>query len=527
MVWVRLVVMAVAATVFAWRLLRVAQREHYVPASVATTLRRWVRVSLLNRAIPVVGVLLVGVAVGVGRRRLSGVGDPGWAALVGVLLMAAWPVGLRGMRGSPPLRWTARVVRLAVLVDLITAAVAVGAWALFEVLFDAGMRGEVAVAFGVVTLPVWVDVALAAAKPIESRLLLKFVRPAEKKLRQLAPDVVAITGSFGKTSVKEHVRDLVGRSRQVTASPASFNNQAGLARTVNDHLEPGTQVLVCEMGTYGRGEIAEMCAWVKPRVAAITRIGPVHLERMGTLEAIRAAKAEIFDGAEVAVVNVDDPMLAELVEPLGAGRRVIRTATASESGADVVVCPDPEGVTVIVSGETVAEGVEVPDGVHPSNVAVALGIAVALGVAVDRRMLDAIGSLLPPSHRLEGAANEAGVVVLDDTFNSNPTGAAAAVAALARSGSGTGRKVVVTPGMVELGTVQDAENRSLGEIVAAAGAELVVVGRVNRAALLAGYDAARPPVVVADRAEAVAWVREQLGPGDAVLYENDLPDHYP
>ena len=527
MIWIRFLVMLAAATALGWRLLRVAQREHYVAGSIATTLGRWCRVAPLNLAAPVAAALAIGIALGVGNRRLSGVGEPGWAAVLSCALLAAWPFGLRGLRGSPRLRWTARVVRVAVLSTLIAAAVGAAVWAVGEWLLDTGIRGEVAVALVIVTLPAWIELALWVAKPLEARLLLKYVRPADKKLRSLAPEVVAITGSFGKTSVKEHVRDLVGRTRQTTASPASFNNQAGLARTVNDHLEAGTEVLVCEMGTYGRGEIAEMCRWVRPRVAAITRIGPVHLERMKSLKAIRDAKAEIFEGAEVAVLNVDDPLLAALVEVLSGTGRVIRTATASDSGADVVVCPDAEGSTIIVSGVTVAEGVAVPEGVHPSNVAVALGIALALGVPVDQRMTAAIGTLMPPSHRLDAAANGAGVVVLDDTFNSNPTGAAAAVAALMRSGDASGRKVVVTPGMVELGSVQAEENRRLGALVAEAGAELVVVGRVNRKALVAGYDSAGSPVVVGDRAEAVAWVREHLGAGDAVLYENDLPDHYP
>jgi UDP-N-acetylmuramoyl-tripeptide--D-alanyl-D-alanine ligase len=354
---------------------------------------------------------------------------------------------------------------------------------------------------------------------------LTYVRPAEKKLRQFGPDVVAITGSFGKTSVKEHVRDLVGRRKQVTASPASFNNQAGLARTVNDHLTPGTEVLVCEMGTYGPGEIAEMCRWVQPRVAAICRIGPVHLERMKTLENILDAKAEILDGAEVAVLNVDDPLLAGLAaERRAAGQRVIRTSTSPGSSADVVVHPDPAGSTVIVAGAVVAEGVDVPLGVHASNVAVALGCGVALGVD-PAQMVAGIPSLMTPTHRLDPATNDAGLVVLDDTFNSNPSGARAALDVL--SASGSGRRVVVTPGMVELGDLQAAENELFARSVAEAGAELVVVGRVNRQALEAGYDSGRPPVLVKDRAEAVAWVRSELGPGDAVLYENDLPDHYP
>jgi UDP-N-acetylmuramoyl-tripeptide--D-alanyl-D-alanine ligase len=511
MVWLRVALQLVAAAVLGWRLLRVAQREHYVPGSVLATLHRWFAVDRLRNN----GVLAVSLLFAL---RCSW-GDAPWLGVASSAVVAAAPLGLRGMRGTPPLRWTGRVVRLALLTAAIGGVVVAIGWAF-------GIGIETAMALAIFALPLWTELGLVAAKPIEARLLLGYVRPAEKKLRQLAPDVVAITGSFGKTSVKEHVRDLVGRRKQVTASPASFNNQAGLARTVNDHLTPGTEVLVCEMGTYGPGEIAEMCRWVQPRIAAICRIGPVHLERMKTLENILDAKAEILDGAEVAVLNVDDPLLAGLAaERIALGQRVIRTSTSRvDGGADVIVRPDPEGWTVVVLGDVVAEGLAVPLGVHASNVAVALGCGVALGVD-PAQMAAGIPSLLTPTHRLDPATNDAGLVVLDDTFNSNPSGARAALDVL--SASGSGRRVVVTPGMVELGDLQAAENELFARSIAEAGAELVVVGRVNRQALEAGYDSGRPPVLVKDRAEAVAWVRSELGPGDAVLYENDLPDHYP
>ncbi len=512
MLWVCIAVQLVAATLAWWRALRVAQREHYVPGSVTRSVARWY-VQPASALLLLLAAALAGAAVD---------GPRPWFALASAVVVAPLPLGLRGVRGTPTLAWTPRVIRVAVLTDLLGVLV-VGGLAL------GGIRVEAALAGALIVLAAVTDVALWIAKPIEQRLLVRrFVVPAERKLRQLAPDVAAVTGSFGKTSVKEHLRDLLGRTRQVTASPASFNNQAGLARTVNDHLTPGTEVLICEMGTYGPGEIAAMCRWVRPRVSAICRIGPVHLERMKTLEGIRDAKAEILEGAEVAVLNVDDPLLAELADRVESRQQVIRTSTDRSTRADVVVEPGDAGAraTVAVRGEVVAEGVAIPSGVHASNVAVALGMALGLGADV-ARLVDGIGSLLPPSHRLEGAANDAGVVVLDDTFNSNPTGAAAALAALMSSGEPGGRKVVVTPGMVELGTQQVEENRRFAAAVAAAGAELVVVGRVNRGALVAGYDAARPPVVVRDRAEAVAWVRSQLSAGDAVLYENDLPDHYP
>ncbi|MGH9149428.1 MAG: glutamate ligase domain-containing protein, partial [Acidimicrobiales bacterium] len=118
--------------------------------------------------------------------------------------------------------------------------------------------------------------------------------------------------------------------------------------------------------------------------------------------------------------------------------------------------------------------------------------------------------------------------VIDDTYNANPAGAAAALAALQAHRSPAGRAVVVTPGMVELGPRQGEENAAFGAAAAAAATDLVVVGRTNRAALVEGASGGQAEVrVVERRADAVAWVRANLGPGDVVLYENDLPDHFP
>jgi UDP-N-acetylmuramoyl-tripeptide--D-alanyl-D-alanine ligase len=127
-------------------------------------------------------------------------------------------------------------------------------------------------------------------------------------------------------------------------------------------------------------------------------------------------------------------------------------------------------------------------------------------------------------NRLASGEAPSGVWVIDDTFNSNPSGARVALAELAARGAG-GRRVVVTPGMVELGPLQFAANKAFAEEIARVATDLVIVGHTNRRALRAG-SAPHRPICVRTRDEAVTWVRATLGPGDAVLYENDLPDHY-
>jgi UDP-N-acetylmuramoyl-tripeptide--D-alanyl-D-alanine ligase len=357
-------------------------------------------------------------------------------------------------------------------------------------------------------MPLIIDTALWILAPYEKRAGDRWVEKAAAKLKAVRADVVAITGSYGKTTTKNYVAHLLAGGMRVVSSPASFNNRMGLARAINENLAPGAEVFIAEMGTYGPGEIAEMCAWIPPRVAAIVAIGPVHLERFRTLQNIVRAKAEILDRAEVGVICVDHELLADLARERSAGMRIIEVST---------------GDGIVVDGKRI---MEVPEGVFAANLAVALGVCEAMGLD-PADLVTRTADLASVEHRQSVTIAGAGFAIVDDTFNSNPAGARSALRALAHAASG-GMTAVITPGMVELGPVQDEENRRFAEEAADQVDHFVIVGRTNRRALSEGSAKGKASVTVVDsREEAVDWARVHLGPGDAVLYENDLPDHYP
>ncbi|MBI1843486.1 MAG: hypothetical protein HYR89_02575 [Actinobacteria bacterium] len=488
-----------AGMLAALRWLRVAQREHYLSGSVSRFALRWWR-------LPVNGVLALGALAStsaMAAHPLFGLGA--------ALAIAAGPRGL-GLRGrSSPLTWTRRLKAVAattlVLCLMVTA-------------LGAGLGSLVwAGAFTAIGMPVVIDAALALNAPIERRLAQRFIDQASRTLEAVHPVIVAITGSYGKTTIKSYVAHLLATSRRVVASPASFNNAAGLSRTVNEQLTPGTEVLVAEMGTYGKGEIRDLCSWVRPDIAVICAIGPVHLERMGSLDAIVEAKAEILEHAPIVVLNVDAFGLAAVADRCASlGKTVVRYCTTDQ--------------TVVIDGESIRTGDL--GNAHPANVACALAVAKALGSS-PQSLVERIGSLPVVAHRRAVTVAESGVTVIDDTFNANPAGAAAALSLLVTCGAVEGSKVVVTPGMVELGKLAYEENTRFARAAAARISHLVVVGQTNRRALVAGASTASgesgrsgPTVVtVATRDEAVAWVRANLTAGDAVLWENDLPDHFP
>jgi UDP-N-acetylmuramoyl-tripeptide--D-alanyl-D-alanine ligase len=378
----------------------------------------------------------------------------------------------------------------------------------------------------VTLVPVVVDLACWVTVPVERKLASRFVAAATRRLQAVRPLVVGITGSYGKTSTKNYVTHLSSGQVRIVASPASFNNRAGLARAVNEHLIDGTEIFVAEMGTYGRGEIAELCRWCPPTIAVITAIGPVHLERFGSVDEIVAAKSEIAERATTVVLNTDDERLARLGDELTRRAdppRVIRCSGVDRS-ADVCVIADSRACELLLGGRSIATGIEIPDGAQPTNVACAVGVATELGVSPGD-LVKRLGELPTVPHRLAVATAPSGVIVIDDTFNSNPAGARAALGVLAGA-SREGRRVVVTPGMVELGRSQAEENRLFARAASEVATDLVVVGRTNRSAL-AGEARQCRPITVRTREDAVRWVRENLSSGDAVLYENDLPDHYP
>jgi UDP-N-acetylmuramoyl-tripeptide--D-alanyl-D-alanine ligase len=489
------------------RWLRVAQREHYLAGSCSRFALRWWGRTPLNQLLALVA--LAGVVL-CAHWPLAALGT----ALV--VIVGPWGLSLRGRTSA--LVWTRRLRVLAAVWIVLQAGIATASAVL-------GVSVVVA-ACGTFLVPVIVDLALLVTTPVERHLASRYVAAATTRLGRIAPIVVALTGSYGKTSTKSHVAHLVGGSRRVVATPASFNNRAGLARSINEHLTPGTEVFVAEMGTYGPGEIAELCRWCPPSIAVITAIGPVHLERFGTEERIVQAKAEIAATASAVVLNVDDPRLRDVADSLSqesSTRRIVRVA--SERDADVRLVRVADGVTVSVAGQVVAEGVAVPSSVQLTNVGCAFAVALELGIPVST-LIERLEGLRAVDHRLSNATSPNGVVVIDDTFNSNPAGANSALRLLADSGT-TGRRVVVTPGMVELGRRQRGENTRFAEATSAVATDLVVVGRTNRRALREGASPSVNELDVSTREEAVAWVRSNLSSGDAVLYENDLPDHYP
>lgn len=323
--------------------------------------------------------------------------------------------------------------------------------------------------------------------------------------RALGARVVGITGSVGKTSVKDIARALLpGR---VHANRENLNTEIGLPLTVLE-APPGTETLVLEMAMRGRGQIAELAAIAEPDVAVITNVGPVHVELLGSVEEIAAAKAEVL-GALPEEGTAVVPAEAGHLEPhLEGVRRLLRFGPGGDVEAtEVAVAEGVTGATVRAPGGSQRFDFPFAEAHNLTNALAAIAAGAALGADL-AQMADRAASIGFSRFRGERLQLGDGIVLVNDCYNANPVSMRAALDHLA--GLGAPRTVAVLGEMAELGPEAPAYHRGVGEHARARGVDFVVgVGAAAR-----DYD---PDELVADPAEAAELLAARLQPGDAVL----------
>ncbi|NLF80435.1 MAG: UDP-N-acetylmuramoyl-tripeptide--D-alanyl-D-alanine ligase [Clostridia bacterium] len=443
--------------------------------------------------------------------------------LCGLLLLIYWP---RPAREKKPLVFTPRARRLYVL-----AVALVAADALILLIFPYPLLIGAALIVMCALASLYVIAANWLLGPRERSINDGFLHQAADKIAGL-PELVkiGITGSYGKTSTKLIMGAVLGEKYRVCVTPGSFNTPMGVTRVIRETLSPLDEIFVCEMGAKQRGDIAELCALVRPKLGVLTAIGEQHLESFGSVEAIIDTKFELIESLPpdgLAIVNGDDPRIAANLQR--SPSRVLRYGLNPEFDywADQISY-GPQGATFVYhhGGES-GEFSTCLLGRHMvSNILASLAVADQLGLSL-AQMQRAVKALRPIEHRLQ--LRPAGdYSVIDDAFNANPAGAKAALEVLAAFGGG--QKIIVTPGMVELGEREYELNFELGRHMAAVCDWIILVGpaqsRPLREGALAADYARERLIVVADLNEARQHLGRIVRPGDVVLFENDLPDTY-
>ena len=372
------------------------------------------------------------------------------------------------------------------------AALGAGAWGVLVA------EGHAAAALGTPD-----GAVLAAADPLAALQQL-----ATAWRRELGAHVIGVTGSTGKTSTKDLLFAVLAPHRRTVASRANYNTEIGLPLEVLA-APAGTEVLVLEMAMRGAGQIAELAAIAEPDVGVIVSIGPVHLELLGTIEAIAAAKAELLAGlspGSTAVVPAGEARLEPHLRP------DLRTITFGEGGDVRLIASGPGSVEIDLAGEPLRLEVSFAQEHLLGNLLAAVAAADAVGVRPSGRVELALSPGRGQRSELPG-----GVTLIDDSYNANPMSMRAALRELARAGAdgGHGRRIAVLGDMLELGPGERGYHVEVGAQAASAGVDvLITVGS------LAGSMAERFGGEVhstADPAHAARLLEELLLPGDVVL----------
>jgi len=462
-----------------------------------------------------------------------------WLALLWTISFAS-SRRYRRDRTKKPLVWTARVRRLgATVATLAVVLLGMAAWA------GSQQEGSMALlmwfaGWWLVDLlaPSLVAWAALIMHPLERHIHEGFKRRARARLAE-RPDLtcIGITGSYGKTSVKYAVRDVLAQRYPVLATPGSFNTPMGISTIINNDLTDDHRMLVLEMGIRHPGDMAELTAIAQPDIAVVTSIGVAHLESMGSIESIAREKLTLLDALReggTAVVNGDDERVVAGARQKHSERNgdfsllVVSThAGAGDCWAEQIAYgSDGARFDVVLStGERATLNTTLLGRHNVLNILLAIGVGLSAGLRL-RQAVRGADRITPVPHRLS-MRQENGLTVIDDAFNSNPVGAANAVEVLS---SMHGRRIIITPGMIELGQREEELNAAFGRQIADGADEAVLVGPERTRPIREGLVAAGFPEdhihTVRTLFEAREWLSRHARPGDTVLYENDLPDQF-
>lgn len=425
-------------------------------------------------------------------------------------------------KAKKPLVYTMRVKRLfafsyiPVLALIAAAAFAPGIW-----------KSVILIA-GALLTPWVVLLSLYISLPVESAISRHFVNDAKKILAgHKNLKIIGVTGSYGKTSMKYALTTLLSEKYSVLMTPGSYNTTMGVVRTIREQLKSTHQIFVVEMGAKNAGDIKEICDLVHPDFGVITSVGPQHLETFGTVDNVCRTKFELADAVDekggTVFLNAGNEYIREYIKK----KKYKNTVTfGTADGADFKaenISYSGRGAAFSINGQRLSTSLL--GDYSAVNIAGAYAVASSLGV--DKAdIAAAVRKLKAPEHRLSLIKNPR-YTVIDDAYNSNPAGAAAALNALSRFPE---RKILVTPGMVELGSEQERLNTEFGREAAGKADYIVLVGEkqappIKKGVLEAGFPEDRL-YVAADISDALAFVYKITDVPSVVLLENDLPDNF-
>lgn len=448
----------------------------------------------------------------------------GWLVLAVIIIVYH---ALKKQNVKKKLVYTARVKRLIFTDSFINACI-------LAAFFLSGGRSRIpGILYVEAALQfIWLIVVNLINHPVEWAVNQHYINDAKKRLKSVPGlKIIGVTGSYGKTSVKFYLQTLLQGKYHVLVTPESFNTPMGVVRTIREHLKPTHEIFVCEMGARHVGDIKEVCDIVHPMHGVITSVGPQHLETFYNMENIKNTKFELADALPeggMLFLNGDNEYIQDK-----AGEYKNKVFYYADGQGDGYYAKDislsqlgTEFTVVAPDGEEERFQMRLIGGHNVINVVGAIAVAHTMGISLKELKIP-VRRIQAVEHRMQ-MIEKGDVTIIDDAYNSNPVGSKAAVETLAMF---DGVRILITPGMVELGEKEEEYNYKFGTYAADCCDYILLVGRahtepIRKGAISGGFIEEKCQVF--DRIEdAVTYayaIREQGH--KYILLENDLPDNY-
>ena len=436
-----------------------------------------------------------------------------------------------------PLKKTKRIIRLCITYCVLLLVFTFGILTLLNfIAFAIGEQVTALLRFSVIcAMPILTPYILFLAfginEPFERWRKKYHLRIAKDKLNRTDVLKIGITGSYGKTSVKEILRTILSQKYRILATPESYNTPLGIALTVKQ-LDSTHDIFIAEMGARSKGDIEELAKLVKPKFGVLTAVNNQHLETFGNLEVIKDTKFELFENLTedgVAVFSADNANAVELMERFKGEKYSAGIEGENNLVKAIDVKTDTRGMnfTLVFDGEKAVKCSTVLLGRHSvKNICLAAAVAYKIGLT-PKEIATGINRIKSIGHRLELMPNNKKIVIIDDSYNSNVDGVNAAMDVL---DTFKGRKIVLTPGLVELGKMENVANLEFGKTLASHADKVIIIGRHNAEMLINGLldgGMDRENIKFAKNLnKGNEILNEIIEEGDVVLFENDLPDNY-
>ena len=453
-----------------------------------------------------------------------------------ILFMILYINSESSVNAKVPLKKTKRLVRLCItyclLLFVFSFALLVGLNCLAFVIGDevvALLRFSLICAMPIL-VPYILYLANGLNAPIETIIKRHYVKITTEKLDRADVIKIAITGSYAKTTTKEILKTLLSQRYRVLATDGSYNTPMGIALTAKN-LDSTHDVFIAEMGARHVGDIKELVNIVKPKYGVLTGINNQHLETFGSIDNIIKTKNELFtnmvDG--VGFFGSDNDIAINLYQEF-AGEKYLAGISSENAlcyATDIQLSPQGMSFTLNIVGEEPITCSTVLLGRHNvKNICLASSVAYKLGLTPNEIALG-INRLKSIGHRLELTPNNKNIIIIDDSYNGNEDGVNAAMEVL---DAFSGRKIVLTPGLVELGKMENIANLEFGKRLAKHADIVIVIGKHNAEMLINGLidgGMSRDNIKFARTLnKGNALLNEIIVAGDVVLFENDLPDNY-